>query len=155
MKDQIIETWQINNRVNLMLIDAITIEGLGCTLSKRGGRSVALQFAHIHNNRVYRFEKYAKEFLKGQTRIDPEATVGRALLKKQLKLSADAMAQWIARGIDNGGVVKGFKRGVVPMLGYLISHEAHHRGGILLTLKTCGHPVSSDVRAGIWAWNQV
>ena len=41
MKDQIIETWHINNRVNLMLIDAINEEGLNCTLSKRGGRTVA------------------------------------------------------------------------------------------------------------------
>ena len=47
MNQQIIETWYINNRVNLMLIDAITIEGMNCTLSKRVGRNVALQFAHI------------------------------------------------------------------------------------------------------------
>ncbi len=136
MKQQIIETWHINNRVNLMLIDAISNEGMKSTLSKRGGRNVALQFAHIHNNRIYRFEKFVKELMNEQYRIDPEGKVTKALLKKRLKESANAMAIWIEKGTDDGGKIKGFKRGVIPMLGYLIHHEAHHRGNYSINFKT-------------------
>jgi hypothetical protein len=81
MKQQLIETWYINNSVNLMLIDAINTEGMNCTLSKRGGRNVALHFTHIHNNRINRFEKYAKDLLRGQSRIDPDGEVDKELLK--------------------------------------------------------------------------
>ena len=67
IKQQIIETLYINNRVNLMLNDVISTEGMNCNLSNRGGRNDVLQFAHIHNNRTYRFEKYAIDLLKVQT----------------------------------------------------------------------------------------
>ena len=50
--DQIIDTWQINNRANLLLLDHIDTEGLSATLSTRGGRTIAQQFAHLHNVRL-------------------------------------------------------------------------------------------------------
>ncbi len=156
MINQIIETWFINNRVNLMLLDAISEEGMECTLSKRRGRNVALQFAHLHNVRLYRFERYAKDMLIGQEKIDPKATFDRELLKIRLIESADAMAEWIRNTADpETGKIKGFKRGVIAMLGYYINHDAHHRGSILLTLKENGHAVPKDIRNGIWAWNKI
>jgi len=155
IEEQVVETWRINNRVHLKLIDAISDEGLACTLSERGGRSVALQFAHLHNVRLWRFERQAKEFLAGQTKIDVKEPVTGDLLAQRLTESADAMAGWIEQAVEGDGTVKGFKGGVVAMLGYLIAHESHHRGGILLTLKQCRHPIPKDERLGIWAWNQI
>ncbi len=155
MKEQIIETWHINNRVHLMLIDAISDEGLHCTLSKRGGGTPAKQFTHLHNLRLWRLEKVDKELLKGQTKIDTAGTIDKTLLKKRLSESGAAIAKMIENGIDYGGKIKGFKRGVIPFLGYMISHESHHRGNILLTLKQCGHKIPKDIQYGIWAWNQI
>ncbi len=155
MKAQIIETWHINNRVHIMLIDAIRDEGLHCTLSKRGGGTPAKQFTHLHNLRLWRLEKVDKELLKGQSKIDTAGTIDKALLKKRLNESGAAIAKMIENGIDDGGKIKGFKRGVIPFLGYMISHESHHRGNILLTLKQCGHKIPKDVQYGIWAWNQI
>ncbi len=155
MKEQIIETWHINNRVHLMLIDAISDEGLHCTLSKRGGGTPAKQFTHLHNLRLWRLEKVDKELLKGQSKIDTAGTIDKALLKKRLNESGAAIANMIENGIVDGGKIKGFKRGVIPFLGYMISHESHHRGNILLTLKQCGHKIPKDVQYGIWAWNQI
>ena len=76
--DKIIETWHINNRVNLRLIDAISDEGLECTLSTRGGRNVALQFSHMHYVRLWRLKTYAKDYLEDQSFIDKEKEVDRA-----------------------------------------------------------------------------
>ena len=52
LAEQLLEAWRINNRINLFLIDRISAEGMRCTLSQRGGRNVARQFAHLHNVRL-------------------------------------------------------------------------------------------------------
>jgi len=155
LKDQIIETWRIHNRVNLMLLDAISDEGLHSTLSTRGGGTPARQFTHLHNLRLLKLEKFSKQLRSGLTRIDKDEKIDKALLKKRLSESGEAMAKCIEQAVDEGGKVKGFKRGLIPMLGYMISHESHHRGNIMLTLKQCGHKIPKDISYGIWAWNQI
>jgi hypothetical protein len=65
------------------------------------------------------------------------------------------MEKYIEHCLTNGGVVSNFRRGVVPMVGYYISHEAHHRGGILLTMKQCGIKIPDALKWGIWDWNKI
>jgi len=155
MMNQILETWQINNRVNLLLIDAISDEALTCTLSKRGGNTVAQQFAHLHNMRLLKLERHNPDLAQGLTKLTKTDGIDQAILKIRLSESADAISRLIASGIEQDGNIRGFKRGVVPLLGYFISHESHHRGNILLTLKQSGHALPRAVQYRIWAWNQI
>jgi uncharacterized damage-inducible protein DinB len=155
VNEQVVKTWRINQRVNEMLLDAISDEGFACTLSTRGGRTVALQFAHLHNVRLGWLEVSGKDLLKGQKKIDAKGKVDRALLKRRLSESADGIAKLIEQGLANEGKLKGFRPGVIPMLGYLLAHDAHHRGSILLTLKQCGHKVPPAIQYGIWEWGTI
>ncbi|MCH7703713.1 MAG: hypothetical protein IIB61_01260 [Planctomycetes bacterium] len=61
MKKELIEAWRTNNRINLLLIERISNDGMKSTLSVRGGRGVAGELAHMHNNRVSQVEKRAKD----------------------------------------------------------------------------------------------
>ena len=65
MLEETLEAWRTNNRINLFLIDRISEAGMHSTLSKRGGRDVAEQFAHLHNNRVWQLQGRAKDLAKG------------------------------------------------------------------------------------------
>ena len=153
--EQLVEAWHINNRVNLMLLDGISDTGLDSTLSTRGGRTVARQFAHIHDVRLGWLEVCARELAKNQTKIDKDGKITRALIKKRLRESADGIAALIEQAVKNEGKVKAFRRSVVTLAGYFIAHEGHHRGNIMLTLKQTGHKVESSVQYGIWEWGKI
>lgn len=155
MKDQVLEAWRINQRVNEILIDHIGDAGMQSSLSTRGGRDVARQFAHMHNVRLQWLDVCAKHLLKGLKKFDSKTSPSKAALKKELKASTEAIATWLAEGVDNGGKIKGFSRGVIPALGYFLAHEGHHRGSILLTLKQSGQKIDQQVQYGIWEWGKI
>ncbi|MDH3744519.1 MAG: hypothetical protein OES47_05385, partial [Acidobacteriota bacterium] len=50
---------------------------------------------------------------------------------------------------------RGFKKGVVTNLSYLIAHESHHQGNILLTLKETGQNLDQTMRYAIWNWDKI
>jgi uncharacterized damage-inducible protein DinB len=49
--NQLLETWEIHNRINLFLLDAIAPEHLK-DVSASKGRNAGEQFAHLHNVRL-------------------------------------------------------------------------------------------------------
>jgi len=51
---QCLETWQINQRVNVYLLDAIPPEGLTSVLPSGRTRTVARMFVHLHHMRLQR-----------------------------------------------------------------------------------------------------
>ena len=149
--NQILETWQINNRVNLYLLEAIAPENLFAALSSKG-RNAGEQFAHIQNVRLMWLKQAAPELLENQIKIEKENASDKDLLKNALANSAAAIGQMLLAAIEKDGKIKGFKPHATAFLGYLISHEAHHRSQAILALKQSGHPVDKKVLFGIWEW---
>ncbi len=155
IEQQILDSWFINHRTNLKLLDNLTEEALTLTTSKRGGGSVGHQLAHIYNVRFWKLERIDKELVKELTTVKAKDTKTIEMLKDCHIVTADLIAEVLKRGIENNGVVKGNKRGLVPLLGCFIHHEAHHRGNILLTLKLCGFKLNNELKYGIWQWNKI
>lgn len=155
IEQQILETWFINHRTNLKLLDNLTEESLTLTTSKRGGGTVGYQLAHMYNVRFWKVEKLDNELVKELTTIKAEDTKTIAMLKDSHSISADFIAEVLKKGIGNEGNIKGNKRGLIPLLGYFIHHDAHHRGNILLTLKLCGFKLTDELKYGIWDWNKI
>jgi len=154
MKEQLIEAWQINNRMNLLLIDNIDDAGMQKTLSTRGGRTIYLQLVHVHNVRIGWLEVIAKDIYSKYKQLDKDATYNRTALRKAFEESAKGIEEFINQSWEKGGIVKSFKKGLVPMIAYFISHESHHRGQALLTLKQSGVKIPDILKWGLWEWGK-
>ena len=155
MVEGLLESWRTNNRINLLLIEKISDEGMQCTLSKRGGRNITRQFTHLHNVRLWALEnRRAKDLAEGLHKFETEEEPDKKTLAKHLTASAEAIEVFLRESALGEGNRRFFKKGVVAHLSYFIAHESHHRGNMLLTLKECGHALDKATRYGIWDWDR-
>ncbi|MDZ4796005.1 MAG: hypothetical protein SGI83_17120 [Bacteroidota bacterium] len=127
MKEQLLATWLTHHKMNDLLINAITDTGMLKTLSNRSCRTIYQQWIHIHNVRMQWLEICAKDIFTKYTPLNKDAAFDRTSLEKALEESAAGIAALLTRSWEQGGKVKGFKKGVLPLFDYFISHESQHR----------------------------
>lgn len=152
---ELVEAWETNCRINRVVIDAVSDAGWLSTLSKRGGRGVAGEFAHMHNIRLAHLERRAKDLSAGIVKLKPSERPSKDEVLGALDQSDAAIGEMLA-GILNGEPKRrGFKKGIFTTLSYFVSHEAHHRGRILLTLKVSGQTLDRNEQMRIWGWDQL
>lgn len=147
----LVETWQIHDRINLYVLDAVDPTSLD-SYSASKGRSVGEQFAHIHNVRLMWLKASSPDLLQGLAKVEKEQTKDKKLLRKSLIDSGAAITSLLTKSLEADGKVKGFKPHAAAFVGYLISHESHHRGQIALTLKQAGKPLDKKIGYGMWEW---
>ncbi len=146
------DTWHVNNRVILRLLDALTDEQLAATILPRG-KAVTSYFVHIHMARFYWLERRASALAKRLKKI-PGGTASRVVLRQALIDSGEAMGELFAEA-ERTGRIKGVKLGPVAFLGYALTHEGHHRGQILLHLKIAKLPLERAISDSLWYWNKI
>jgi uncharacterized damage-inducible protein DinB len=146
--EELLETWRINNRVNLYLLEALQEEDLAVPLSK--GKTVGSQLAHVHSVRLMWLKASAPDLQEGQIKV--EATEGKEALARALESSSAAIEELLRRAGTPGGKVKGFKPHAAGFLGYMIAHESFHRGHLELAMRQAGRPLPDKIAYGSWEW---
>jgi uncharacterized damage-inducible protein DinB len=146
------QTFLLNNRVNLMLLDAMTDAQLAHVPFPRA-RSIADQFAHLHTVRIMWLEVAAKDRAQGLKKIEKGAAT-KAELRRALEASAEALAAVIDESVE-AGKMRGYKRGPITFCSYLLAHEGHHRGEIIVHLKHAKMPVDRDLTYALWEWEKL
>lgn len=155
--------WAANARVNEVLLAHLTPEMLAAQ-TPGGGYTVAQHVAHMINTVQYwgslrdeaRFEALPSpinEYDEAKGVFTPETDLARLTdIKRQTEEEALDVSEGEADGTE---LLPGkWESPHATAEGYLIHmmvHDAHHRGQILLALKTAGHPLpDEDAVWGPW-----
>jgi len=139
-----------NNRINRYLIENVPAEVWSMPMPNKKGRKIAAIVAHVHNVRLMWLKAAGRpldklEKLEGDTCAPKDAI-------KALEASAKAIGEMLDASLASDGKIKGFKPDVASFFAYLIAHDAHHRGQIMMLARQLGSPVSQSVGYGLWEW---
>jgi len=151
-RKQLLRAWEIHESKTSALLDGLRPKAIECTLSTRGGRTVGQQLVHCHNVRLEMLVRMRKDLVAGVAKLEREQGHGVKALRRALEASGRAVAALVETAPPDGKV-KLFKGGLVTFVAYLIAHESHHRGGIVLTLKQSGLPLARGDSWKLWGWS--
>ncbi len=153
IKNQILESWRAHNRIMIFTLRNIPDEAFDKILNMRGNKFISRQFAHMYMVRVWRLESSGKKWVKGLVKLKREEEPGKTKLQKCFEKSGKSYEGYISYYLDNPDKIKNFRLKAVPTMGYLISHEAHHRGTIFSRIKQNNFKLPEPLKYGFWDWN--
>ena len=147
----LLQAFATNERINQYLLENLPPAGWNAEPPEGKGRTAAAIFAHMHNVRVMWLKAAAKSS-KIPEQLDRH-TVTPAQAARALAESHSALATVLESALARDGRVKGFRPDAAGFVGYLISHDAHHRGQITMLARQVGHPISQKAMFGMWEWS--
>jgi uncharacterized damage-inducible protein DinB len=145
----LLSAFDTNNRINAYMIENLPPEAWEAKLPYGKGRTIAAIVAHMHNVRVM-WLKAAKHSEIPEQLDRAALTPAQAL--RGLESSRAALSTMIAGALATDGRIKNFRPDVAGFVGYLIAHDAHHRGQIAMLARQLGHPLSKKAMFGMWEW---
>ena len=148
LSEALLSAFDINDRINRYLIENLSEAVWRAEPPDGKGRDVASIVAHMHNVRVM--------WLKATKGNVPEQldrhTVTPPQAGKALEQSRAALKEVLQASLKTDGRIKGFRPDVAGFFGYLIAHDAHHRGQITMLARQVGHPIPQKATFGMWEW---
>ena len=155
------EIFAANDRMNQLLIEHL--EPASWRAKPPGKvRTIAAIFTHMHNVRCKWVRLTAPQLRVpaqlNRSRCTPQQA--RAGLAESAARCEEMLAE--ALGSSGGRIEKFHRDGWAPawpvgpeMLCYMLAHEAHHRGQVLMLTHQLGFPLPYEIADGIWNWEKL
>ena len=155
LKKAILETWAISDAANQLLLKHMNDRVWRAPapgFSKQ--KSIATIFAHLHNCRLMWLKMTGKRT--GLPASLDRRKCTRPQVSAALRRSAKAISDHIARGLArDDGRVKNYPLNAATFMCYLLAHDAHHRGQIMMLSRQLGYRLPGKVNYGIWHWGKL
>ena len=156
LADALLAAFDTNDRVNHYLIENLPAEAWRAEPRNGKGRDIASIVAHMHNVRVMWLKAAGGKPSPERDQKIPEQLdrlkVTPAQARKGLAESRAAIHEVLKASLAADGRIKGFRPDAAGFVGYLIAHDAHHRGQITMLARQAGHPISQKAMFGMWEW---
>jgi uncharacterized damage-inducible protein DinB len=150
--EALVESLAVNERINQCLLENLDDEAWRADPPGGKGRTVAAIVAHIHNVRHMWLAVSAKgSGIELPDKVDRN-TLTKAQAVKALAKSHAALSALVRQSVEGDGRIRDFKPDVVNFVGYVIAHEAHHRGQVAMLARQLGHPLPQKAGFGMWEW---
>ena len=149
IKEDIIQTWGLNNKVTLFLLDNIEKDWLSAKINGQG-RSIGEQFIHINNIRSFWINKVG---VKIELKLDKKYINDKQEIAKALEKSSLKMSEVLNQLLEQESIT-GDKPHPIAFFAQMIAHESHHRGQIMTIVTRSGFKIDKSVNFGLWNWNK-
>lgn len=148
--EALLTAFDTNDRINQYLLENLPAEAWRAEPPDGKGRTIAAIAAHMHNVRVMWLKAAAKGSKIPEQLDRSSVTVAQA--SKAFEQSRAALSVVFKAALESDGRVKGFRPDVAGFFGYLVAHDAHHRGQICMLARQVGHPLPQKAMFGMWEW---
>ena len=146
--DALLDAYSANARINQYLVQHLDPAVWHAPPPLPKGRTVAALVAHLHNCGLRYLERTAPGF-PVPAELD-RRRVTRAQAARALAAKRKAVLAIVGGALAEGGRIVGFHLDAAGYLIYYMTHDAHHRGQIVLQARLLGHPISQETMIGMW-----
>ena len=158
--NDLLAAWGTSNRVTEFFFENLPSELWKEKIPGAPRKTVRMIAGHIHNARCMWIKMIGKHYGIAPPKSVDRRVVSRTSLLSALKKSNNAIVELINVGLDQNGTSgadvpwMNMPADVTHFICYLIAHEAHHRGQIILVARGSGHRLQPEVTNGIWQWKK-